>query len=106
MMTCSKEEDSGGQKLCGILWANPFGTVALVLRMEPFGLHHPASIHFRKEAPMLDELEGVVHDVWRDSRLLSTAPAEKLAAMKDDLIEAREALNDAIDKAEKAKVAA
>jgi hypothetical protein len=55
---------------------------------------------------MLDELEGVVHDVWRDSRLLSTAPAEKLAAMKEDLIEAREALNDAIDKAEKAKVAA
>jgi hypothetical protein len=52
------------------------------------------------------ELELVAHDVWRDARLLSTAQASQLAPLKADLIEAREALNDAIDKAERVKEAA
>jgi len=79
-------------------------TVALVLRIEPLRVSPlRASINFREERVMDAELELVAHDVWRDARILSTAPASQLAALKDDLIEAREALNDAIDKAEKAK---
>jgi hypothetical protein len=52
------------------------------------------------------ELELVAYDLWRDARLLSTAQASQLAPLKADLIEAREALNDAIDKAERVKEAA
>ena len=53
-----------------------------------------------------DELEPVVHDIWRDARLLATAPDTALAIHKTNLIEARECLNDAIAKAERVKEAA
>ena len=49
------------------------------------------------------DLEPIAHDIWRDARLLSCASACELAPFKDDLIEAREALNDAIDKAERVR---
>lgn len=54
----------------------------------------------------MPELEPVAHDIWRDARLLATARPEDLAPYRDDLIEARECLNDAIAKAERVKEAA
>lgn len=50
-------------------------------------------------------IERVAHDVWRDARLLSTTPVARLLSSRAVIEEAREALNDALAKIDRRKVA-
>lgn len=53
-----------------------------------------------------DGLEPIVVDVWRDAGILQCAQPEDLAANRAMIEEARERLNDALAKADRAKLAA
>lgn len=50
----------------------------------------------------MSDIEPIVHDLWRDARTLSVAPVDVLAPHEGDLIEAREAINDALAKIDRA----